>query len=102
VATITVRRTKEGGMLGILTEVDGEKIGRLRPKKELSHEVAAGRHELKLKRNFSGVEADFDLSEDEEVRFVCSEATGTGVAGIFALFAKQGGLTLERDEPTPD
>jgi hypothetical protein len=32
-ATITIRRTKEGGVLGILTEVDGEKIGRLRPRR---------------------------------------------------------------------
>jgi hypothetical protein len=107
-AKITIRRTKEGGVLGILTEVDGEKIGRLRPKKEISHEVAAGRHELKLKRGMARVTAEFDLAEDEEVRFVCSEASGFGSTGKIdevavgrALFTKKGGLTLEFDETPP-
>jgi hypothetical protein len=75
-ATITVRRSSGGGMLGLPIEVDGEKIGRVRPNKEITHEVSAGPHEVKVKRVPAWVTAELELAEDEHVHLVCSEASG--------------------------
>jgi len=109
-ASITIRRESGGGMLGLPVEVDGERIGRVRPNKEITHEVAAGRHEITVKRMPAWVKAEVELAEDEEVRLVCSEASGFGRSGKpsavkvgRALFTQKGGLSLELEEtPPPD
>jgi hypothetical protein len=36
-ARITIRRESGGGLLGLPVEIDGERIGRVRPKKEIGH-----------------------------------------------------------------
>lgn len=96
-------------MLGLPVQIDGEKIGRVRPKKEISHEVDAGSHEVIVKRVPAKVTAKIELSQDEEVRLVCSEDSGFGKTGKpsvvktgRALFTAEGGLKLELDEGSSD
>lgn len=107
-ATITIRRESGGGMLGLPVEIDGEKIGRVRPKKEISHEVEPGRHEVTIKRMPARVKAEVDVAEGDDIRLVCSEASGFDRHGRpsvvktgRALFTAEGGLTLEFDGPPP-
>ena len=107
-ARITVRRTGGGGLLGLPVHIDGEKIGRVRPNKQISHEVPAGRHEVTVKRTPAWVKAEVEVGEVDETRLVCSEASGFGRGGKpsvvkvgRALFTQQGGLTLEFDAESP-
>ena len=65
-AKITVRRASGGGLLGLPIEIDGETVGRVRPKKELSHEVAAGKHEVTVKRWPAWVKAELELALEPE------------------------------------
>lgn len=107
-ARITIRRESGGGMLGLPVEIDGEKIGRVRPKKEIGHEVEPGRHEVIVKRVPAQVKAEVDVAEDDDIRLVCSEASGftrTGKPSVVkvgrALFTSEGGLTLGFDGTPP-
>lgn len=107
-AKITVRRASGGGLLGLPIFIDGEKIGRVRPNKEISHEVTAGEHEVTVKRVPAWVKAEVEVGETDEIRLVCSEASGFGRSGKpsvvkvgRALFTQQGGLTLEFDDEPP-
>lgn len=108
-AVITVKRASGGGMLGLPIEIDGETVGRVRPNKELSHEVSAGKHEVTVKRWPAWVKAELELAEDEEIRLVCSEASGFGSHGKpsptkvgRALFTQKGGLSLEIEGEPPE
>jgi hypothetical protein len=107
-ARITIRRESGGGMLGLPVEIDGEKIGRVRPNKEISHEVGPGRHEVTVKRVPARVKAEVDVADGDEIRLVCSEASGfdrKGKPSVVkvgrALFTSEGGLTLEFDGTPP-
>jgi len=61
-ATITMTRTRGGGMLGLQILVDGEKVGRVGPGKTVIHDVDPGRHEVKVKRAWAHVEAEVEVA----------------------------------------
>ena len=104
--TITVSRAPGGGALGLVISVDGEKVGRVRPNKSLSHEVAAGTHEVQVKRGWAHVEAEITLGEGEDAEVFCSEASGFSSRGevspgkVVRALANNGGLNIwvEEDE----
>ena len=107
-ATITIRRESGGGMLGLPVEIDGEKIGRVRPNKAIAHEVEPGRHEVMIKRVPARVTAEVEVREGDDVKLVCSEAGGLTrrgkpdvIATGRALFTSEGGLKLGYDGAPP-
>jgi hypothetical protein len=61
-----------------------------------------------VKRVPARVKAEVDVAEDDDIRLVCSEASGFGRTGEpsvvkvgRALFTSEGGLTLEFDGTPP-